>query len=187
MNAEAPSTVEALRTRVSRGERFEYLCFWGHRARADGAVSAACFSQWYASPFAVDGVRYATAEHWMMAEKARLFGDEAALAKVLASGDPDAAKAAGRAVVDFDDARWRSHRETIVFRGNLAKFEQHPALREFLRATGDRILVEASPVDAIWGIGLAAADPRAQDPTQWRGLNLLGFALMRVREAIRGG
>lgn len=187
MIAEAPSTIEALRTRASRGERFEYLHFWGHRPRTDGAVSAACFSQWYASPFAIGGVRYPTAEHWMMAEKARLFGDEVALANVLAKGDPGAAKAAGRGVNGFDDARWRQHREEIVFRGNFAKFDQHPALRAFLLATGDRVLVEASPVDAIWGIGLAATDPQAQDPLQWRGLNLLGFALMRVRRAIRGG
>jgi ribA/ribD-fused uncharacterized protein len=177
-------TLETLRRRSAAGERFRFLYFWGHRPRADGGASAACFSQWFASPFVLEGVRYATAEHWMMAEKARLFGDDAALVRVLAKDDPSAAKAAGRGVRDFDDAYWMSHRFDIVVRGNLAKFEQHPLLRDFLLGTGDQVLVEASPVDAIWGIGLAAGDPRAQDPAEWQGLNLLGFALMTVRDLL---
>jgi hypothetical protein len=180
--AETPLSVESLLQRARAGERLRYPCFWGHRPRADGIVSAACFSQWYDAPFHVDGRRYATAEHWMMAEKARLFGDEAALARVLAKDDPAAAKAAGRGVRGFDEATWRRHRFEIVVRGNRAKFAQHAALHAFLAGTGDQVLVEASPVDAVWGIGLAANDPRAQDPARWRGLNLLGFALMTVRE-----
>jgi hypothetical protein len=120
----------------------------------------------------------------MMAEKARLFGDEAALARVLAKDDPGAAKAAGRTVCGFDDVVWIRHRFDIVVRGNLAKFGEHPPLRDFLMATGDQILVEASPADPIWGIGLAAEDPRAQDPIRWQGLNLPGFALMTVRDAL---
>lgn len=175
--------VEALRRRIAAGERFRYLCFWGHRPRADGEPSAASFSQWFPSAFSIDGIRYVTAEHWMMAEKARLFGDDAALARVLAENEPGAAKAAGRAVRGFDEATWVRHRLDIVVRGNRAKFEQHPPLRDFLLGTGDRVLVEASPVDAVWGIGLAAGDPRAQDPMRWQGLNLLGFALMAVRDA----
>lgn len=181
-----PSDLDALRARVAAGEAFRYLCFWGHRGRADGAPSAACFSQWFPAPFAVDGVRYATAEHWMMAEKARLFGDAAALTNVLAHDDPAKAKAAGRGVRDFDEARWVDRRFDIVVAGNRAKFEAHPPLRAFLLATGDRVLVEASPVDPVWGIGLAADDPAAADPARWRGLNLLGFALMAVREALAG-
>lgn len=180
----APLTLDTLRARVLAGERFRYLHFWEHRRHAAGAVSVACFSQWYAAPFLIDRRRYATAEHWMMAEKARLFGDEAALTSVFAKDDPAAAKAAGRDVRDFDEALWRQHRDGIVVRGNRAKFEQNPPLREFLLGTGRQVLVEASPVDAIWGIGLAAGDPRAQDPACWMGLNLLGFALMIVRSAI---
>lgn len=184
MSRRVPTDVDALCARVAAGERFGYLCFWGHRPRADGAPSASCFSQWFASPLVVDGTRYATAEHWMMAGKARLFDDDAALAKVLANDDPGAAKAAGRGVRDFDEARWLERRFDLVVEGNLAKFSQHPDLRRFLLSTGDRVLVEASPVDAIWGIGLAATDPCATEPAQWRGLNLLGFALMVVRERL---
>lgn len=184
MSRRPPTDVDALRARAAAGERFDYLCFWGHRPRADGAASAACFSQWFASPFVVDGTRYATAEHWMMAGKARLFDDEAALAKVLANDDPGAAKAAGRGVRGFDEARWLAHRFDLVVEGNFAKFTQHPDLLRFLLSTGDRVLVEASPVDAIWGIGLAANDPQSADPARWQGLNLLGFALMVVRDRL---
>lgn len=180
-SADAPLTLEALCERAASGERFGYLYFWGHRPRADGRATAACFSQWYDTPFVVDGQRYATAEHWMMAEKARLFGDESALARVFAKDDPGAAKAAGRTVRNFDETLWLQHRFGIVVRGNRAKFDQHPALRDFLLGTGRQVLVEASPVDAVWGIGLAGDDPRAQNPASWQGLNLLGFALMAVR------
>lgn len=176
--------MEALLARVAAGECFRYLYFWGHRPRADGAASAACFSQWYASAFVIDNLHYATAEHWMMAQKARLFGDDTALAQVFSKNDPGAAKAAGRTVRGFDEAIWLRHRFDIVVAGNLAKFSQHPQLRDFLLATGDQVLVEASPADAVWGIGIAASDSRAQDPMRWQGLNLLGFALMAVRDAL---
>ncbi len=176
--------VEALRARVAAGECVQSLYFWGHRPRADGAASAACFSQWYASAFVIDNLHYATAEHWMMAQKARLFGDDTALAQVFLKNDPCPAKAAGRTVRGFDEVVWLHHRFDIVVAGNLAKFSQHPQLRDFLLATGDQVLVEASPADAVWGIGIAASDCRAQDPMRWQGLNLLGFALMAVRDAL---
>ena len=160
------------------------LPFWGHRAEADGSVGAGCLSQWWPSPFEVDGQLYLTAEHWMMAGKARLFGDQEALDRVLTSVEPRAAKAVGRQVRGFDEAEWVAHRVAIVEAGNRAKFAQHEAERAFLLGTAPAVLVEASPYDRIWGIGLAASDPRAQDPRQWRGRNLLGFALMAVREAL---
>jgi ribA/ribD-fused uncharacterized protein len=183
--ATSPLSLDALRRRIEAGERFGYLPFWGHRPRSDGGISVTCFSQWYVSPFEVDAVRYATAEHWMMAGKARVFGDADALARVLANDDPAAAKDAGRSVSGFDEAVWVDRRLDLVVRGNLAKFGQHPPLKAFLIGTGAQVLVEASPVDAIWGIGIAAADPQAQDPLHWRGQNLLGFALMAVRETLR--
>jgi len=170
-----------LEAATRRGERFDYLCFWGHRKPTDGRVIETCFSQWYPTPFEVDGVRYATAEHYMMAGKARLFGDEAALERILLAASPAVAKKLGRTVQGFDEPRWNERRFEIVVAGNAAKFGQHPDLRAFLLATKQRILVEASPVDRIWGIGLSRDDPRAQRPDAWRGLNLLGFALMVVR------
>ncbi|OLT32016.1 hypothetical protein BJF79_36575 [Actinomadura sp. CNU-125] len=160
------------------GARLKFLFFW----REHGPTG--CLSQWHASPFTVDGVRYATAEHYMMAEKARLFGDERAAAAILAAPHPGRAKVLGGQVTGFDEAAWREHRLPIVVRGNAAKFAQHPDLRTFLAGTGERVLAEASPRDRIWGIGLTADDPRAERPDAWRGRNLLGQALMAVRSSL---
>ncbi|GAA3652456.1 NADAR family protein [Streptomyces chitinivorans] len=176
--------------RQARGERIKYLHFWGHtppRGRDDGSPGPWCLSQWWPSPFTVDGVPYPTAEHWMMAAKARLFGDAAAEERIMATPEPGAAKAAGRAVRGFDEEVWARHRFGIVVEGCVHKFGQHGELRAFLLATRGRVLVEASPLDRIWGIGLAAEDERAPDPARWRGLNLLGFALMTARERLETG
>lgn len=167
--------------RRARGERIEYVHFWGHRPRHGVPVGPWCLSQWWLAPFTVDGTEYPTAEHWMMAAKARLFGDAEAEERVLAAASPGAAKAAGRTVRGFDEDTWVRHRFGIVVEGSVHKFGQHEDLRGYLLATGDRVLVEASPLDRVWGIGLAADDERAADPARWRGLNLLGFALMEAR------
>jgi ribA/ribD-fused uncharacterized protein len=166
------------------GRRLRYLYFWGHRPNRDGSPGPGCLSQWWPVEFTEDGHVYASAEHYMMAHKAWLFGDVPAAAEILAADHPGAAKAAGRAVRDFDEARWNEHRFGIVVRGNLAKFGQHPELREFLIGTRERVLVEASPVDRVWGIGLTADDERAASPATWRGPNLLGFALMAARDIL---
>ncbi len=163
-----------------RGNLPELLLFWGHRPPRNG-VGKSCLSQWYPAPFTVDGVRYATAEHYMMAGKARLFGDAAAERKVLADDDPGKAKGAGRRVEGFDEDTWAAHRYDLVVAANAAKFGQNPALLGFLKNTGAQVLVEASPYDQVWGIGLSAGQPEARRPSEWRGLNLLGFALMDVR------
>ncbi|WP_393061182.1 NADAR family protein [Streptomyces sp. LN549] len=172
---------------VSLGEPVKYLLFWGHRPRQDGRIGASCLSQWWPSPFEVDGVTYASAEHWMMAGKARLFGDEESAKQAVAAKSPAQAKKVGRLVRDFDETVWERERYGLVVKGSIHKFGQNPELRKFLLGTGERMLVEASPMDRIWGIGLAADDPRAENPATWRGLNLLGFALMDARAALRDG
>jgi ribA/ribD-fused uncharacterized protein len=159
----------------------KFLFFWGHQPERDGSAGAGCLSQWWRAPFSVDGREFATAEHYMMWRKAMLFGDPTSAARVLEAPHPHAAKKLGGRVADFDEEVWKEHRFAIVVAGNLAKFGAHEDLRAFLLGTGDRILVEASPLDRIWGIGLSRDDPDATDPTRWRGLNLLGEALMRVR------
>ncbi|MFG3010948.1 NADAR family protein [Streptomyces cinerochromogenes] len=178
--------VDALIREVRAGSRIRYLHFWGHRPRPDGRVGASCLSQWWPAPFVVDGVEYATAEHWMMAGKARLFGDAEAERRVLAAEHPAAAKKAGRLVRDFDESVWKRERFRLVVEGSVHKFAAHDDLGLFLLNTGDRVLVEASPLDRIWGIGLAADDEAASDPERWKGLNLLGFALMEARERLAG-
>ena len=118
----------------------------------------------------------------MMWRKAMLFGDAASAQRILAAPHPHAAKAIGGRATGFDQQTWNEHRVPIVVAGNRAKFAQHPDLAGYLANTGQRILAEASPVDRIWGIGLTRDDPAATDPGRWRGHNLLGFALMQVRD-----
>jgi ribA/ribD-fused uncharacterized protein len=180
----AVGSQEALIRAVRAGARIKYLHFWGHRPRPDGRIGASCLSQWWPAPFTVDGVAYATAEHWMMAAKARLFEDAAAERAALAAGHPSEAKKAGRLVRGFDEAVWARERFRIVVEGSVHKFGAHPELLAYLLGTGGRVLVEASPMDRVWGIGLAADDEAAMDPERWRGPNLLGFALMEARERL---
>jgi ribA/ribD-fused uncharacterized protein len=178
-------SIEWLKEKSGTDERLRYLLFWGHQPAKDGSITASCFSQWWPSPFEKDGQTYATAEHWMMAAKARLFNDEEIVQKIVRAEHPSEAKKLGRKVSGFDPERWDLEKFALVVEGNRLKFSQEARLREFLLNTGDRVLVEASPVDAIWGIGLAANDPRSEHPEQWRGENLLGFALMEVRDLLK--
>jgi ribA/ribD-fused uncharacterized protein len=165
-------------------EDIPFLFFWGHQPSKDGSITKSCFSQWWVAPFEVDGNVYQTAEHWMMVGKARLFGDETAAAKIFAAGTPAAAKEGGRLVKDFVPEVWDKHKFEMVVAGNWHKFSQHVALKEFLLNTGEQVLVEASPMDKIWGIGMAGDHPDARNPVKWEGENLLGFALMEVRKKL---
>lgn len=179
-----PRDLDALRRLEARGQRVTFLHFWGHRPPPGGGPGPGCLSQWWPAPFTLDGAVWPTAEHFMMAAKARLFGDGAIARRILDTAHPGAAKALGRQVAGFDARTWEAERYGIVVRANTAKFGQDPALRAYLLGTSARVLVEASPVDRVWGIGLTADDPRAARPSQWRGQNLLGFALMDARAAL---
>jgi ribA/ribD-fused uncharacterized protein len=162
-----------------------FLFFWGHQPNKDGKISKTCFSQWWLSSFVVDKVNYKTAEHWMMAKKAELFQDSETLEKILLANSPAEAKKLGREVKNYDDAVWLANRYEIVKQGNYHKFSQDKNLKEFLINTKERILVEASPVDSIWGIGMASDHKDILNPEKWQGLNLLGFALMEVRDELK--
>jgi ribA/ribD-fused uncharacterized protein len=184
MEQEEPLDLSSLQRRVEAGWSPTFLFFWGHSARPGGTIGKECLSQWYPAPFVLDGYRYATAEHYMMAQKAVLFGDDHAARQIRDSQEPAEAKELGRHVRGFDDDRWVEHRFGIVAAGSHAKFSQHPSLRAFLIATSPKVLVEASPRDRIWGIGLAEKNPGVRSPREWRGLNLLGFALMHARSRL---
>lgn len=142
------------------------------------------FSQWYPSRFTVEGVTFNCAEQFMMHGKAVLFGDDEIAAAILAADHPKQHKALGRKVKNFDDAIWKAKREQIVVAGSRAKFTQNEALKQLLLETRGTELVEASPYDRIWGIGLAATDPKALDPKTWRGQNLLGKILTKLRDEL---
>ncbi|MFI7445140.1 NADAR family protein [Nonomuraea indica] len=179
-----PRTVAQAVAAERDGPPPRYLCFWGHRPARDGGVGRGCLSQWWPVEFAEDGRLFRSAEHYMMAHKALLFGDEETAAAILAARHPGEAKKLGRLVRGFDEETWERHRYGIVVRGSLAKFGAHPELRDYLVGTDQHVLVEASPVDRVWGIGLAADDPLAASAATWKGLNLLGFALMDARDEL---
>lgn len=143
------------------------------------------FSNWYKSDFTIDGITYTSMEQYMMHEKATVFHDFEAASRILASSDVAAVKAIGRTVRNYDDRVWNGLRQIIIYRGLLAKFSQNESLKRELLNTGDSFLAECAVSDRIWGIGLSMYDKRRFDISSWNGQNLLGFALMAVREDLR--
>ncbi len=175
--------INELREIFSQGKRLKYIFFWGNTER-EGSLTKACLSQWYDCKFEVNGNSYHTAEQYMMAQKALLFGDTEIYRQIMKSSHPKQYKELGRKISGFKEELWKENRLKIVIEGNIAKFSQNPELKEFLKATGNRVLAEASPYDRIWGIGMAKDDPNIENPLMWKGMNLLGFALMEAREKI---
>ena len=172
-----------LETQIRAGKVFSYLFFWGHKEKIVGLVDKSCFSQWYPRGFTLDGVYYPTAEHYMMVEKARLF-EPSRMEMVLNAKTNKEVKLLGRSIQNFDEKVWFEKSFDIVMRGNIAKFSQHEDLKRFLFSTGNKVIVEASLYDKIWGIGMLGDDKRASKPLEWNGLNKLGFVLMGVRESL---
>lgn len=152
----------------------EYVFFW------DGP-----FSQWYPSQFTVGAYTYNCAEQFMMHSKAVLFQDHKTADKIMKTDSPREQKKLGRQVVGWNDDIWLLFREGVVLTGSLAKFSQNAQLREALLFTEDRVLVEASPYDKVWGIGLPEEDDNCLDPKKWKGLNLLGKILTRTKFILR--
>lgn len=187
MDIHSLTDVDSLCAAMTQGFRAQFVFFWRHRPVPDGAIDKTCLSQWWPSPFQVEGNDYATAEHFMMAEKARLFDDQETRSKIFAAEGPAKVQKLGRQVRGFKDHVWFEKRFSIVVRGNVAKFAQSEPLKQYLLSTEGRVLVEASPKDRIWGIGLAESDSRSKWPRKWLGLNLLGFALMQARDQILAG
>lgn len=143
------------------------------------------FSNWHRCKFVdSEGTEYNCSEQYMMAEKARLFGDEETREKILASRDPKEQKELGRQAKNFDPVKWGTECKNIVYKGCYLKFTQNPKLLDALTDTRGTLIVEASPYDKIWGIGLGEDDPRINDPKNWRGTNWLGQVLTQLRDDI---
>ncbi|MCL1994501.1 MAG: NADAR family protein [Spirochaetes bacterium] len=164
------------------GGKLEYEFFWKPQS---GVINESCLGQWHLSKFSVEIDDYCCAEQYMMAEKARLFEDDETCDAIMKSKDPKEMKALGKKVKNFDQTAWDKAKYSIVLNGNYYKFSQDEDLRGYLLSTGNKILVEASPLDTIWGIGLGKENEKAHNPNTWRGKNLLGFALMEVRDEIQ--
>lgn len=138
-------------------------------------------SQWYYSPMMVDDRIFPTAEHWMMYNKAKLFGDEIAAHEIMSSDDPCNAKMIGRQVRSFDKGVWESVARDVVYKGNYHKFFGNEKLGKRLIRLSDKIIVESAPWDPIWGIGMSVDNPDVLDSDKWKGTNWLGQVLMKVR------
>ena len=157
-------------------ENEKFTFFWG-----------GTFSQWAPSKFIIDGVEFNTCEQYMMYKKALMFHDYDAAKKVMETSNPKEQKAIGRKVKNFNDNVWVKYCRDIVYDANVAKFTQNPGMLTELMATNGTTMVEASPYDKRWGIGLGAENPFAQDRSTWDGLNWLGEAIQQVREDINSG
>ena len=143
------------------------------------------FSQWFDYSFEIEGIRYANAEQYMMAKKALLAGDLEYYALIMHEPNPQKCKKLGKDVRNLDVAAWSKCKEEVVYHANLAKFSQNEKARTYLLSTGNKIIAEASPYDTEWGIGLEASHPDSTNPAKWKGKNLLGKVLMRVRDELR--
>ncbi|MGM9604717.1 MAG: ADP-ribosylglycohydrolase family protein, partial [Faecousia sp.] len=161
----------------NHGQTISMLCFWRNIKKPDNG-DRQCFGMWYPSEFTLDGVRYQSLEQYMMSQKALLFGDQEIYHQIMAPEHAGDYKALGRKVRNFEEKKWDAQKFQIAVTGNVAKFSQNPELKACLLSTGDQILVEASPYDGIWGVKLGMEDPKIQNPNNWQGQNLLGFALM---------
>ena len=142
-------------------------------------------SQWYMRDFIVLGSKYNCCEQYMMSAKARLFKDQESLAQIMEAPNPKRQKRLGRQVKNYDDTEWHSVSRTVVLTANLAKYSQHDDLKEKLLATGDKVIVEASPYDPLWGIALGPWDDKVLDRANWQGKNWLGQILMLTRDILR--
>lgn len=156
----------------------DMLCFWRPKDKF------AHFGQWYMSDFIVGGTSFVCAEQYMMWSKAQLFSDRAAASAILATHNPARMKRLGQTVANFNQKAWDAAKLGIVVQGSVAKFSCNVDLRALIVATGSKTLVEASPIDRIWGVGLKFDDPRVAHRSEWRGQNLLGEALMQARAII---
>ena len=177
--------IEKIKEIARMNPNTEITYFWGHTPNPK-KMTAACFSQWYDCYFEVDGVQYHTTEQYMMAGKARLFGDDEVLQEIMTADNPHDYKKLGRKIRGFEQEAWDARKYDIVVEGNKAKFGQNPDLKAFLLSTGDAFLAEASPYDKIWGIGLDRETALKGTVEHWQGENLLGCVLMEVRDWLSG-
>lgn len=156
----------------------QIICF--HNPDEDNGF----LSNWYLSDFLADGITFSSMEQYMMYKKALCFADDETASRILATKEVSEIKALGRMVAGYDDHIWSGIRQIVVYQGLTEKFRQNGELKERLFRTGESVLAECAVKDTIWGIGLSMKDPNRFDMAKWKGQNLLGYALMMVRERL---
>jgi len=176
-------SIEELKKEAISGRKFKFIFFWGHQTSKE-QIGKQCLSQWYPCKFVIENIVYNSTEQYMMAQKALLFNDNEIFHQIIKEKQMKKIKDLGRQVKCFNEKIWNEAKLNIVINGNLAKFQQNSLLKDYLISTDKKILVEASPYDKIWGIGMLEDDENIENISKWRGLNLLGFALMEVRDII---
>ena len=142
-------------------------------------------SNWYSSACEIEDKKFTSVEQYIMYRKAEIFGDTEIADRILSTDDPETQKALGRKVSGYSGYVWDGIRQMVVYRGLMAKFSQNEDLKELLLKTGDAYLVECAMRDKIWACGRSLYDERRKDASLWDGTNILGFALMEVRERLR--
>lgn len=154
------------------------ICF--HNPEEDNGY----LSNWYASDFSYKDVKFSSMEQYMMYQKAICFDDKVIADQILLTADVTKIKELGRNVSNYNENYWNGIRQIVVYEGLVAKFSQNEELKNKLKATGNSILAECAVKDLIWGIGLSMKNPNRLDMGSWKGRNLLGYALMMVRERL---
>ncbi len=171
---------------LAQGNHLDYV-FFGGEGLDQQEDARRCFSQWYMAGFEVEGHRFVNSAHYVMAAKAKLFGDDQAYQNLLGVSSAEDIQTLGRSIQGFNESLWLDNRMGIVDTSVEAKFAQNPALMAFLKASAEKVIAEANPVDKIWGTGLADNDINATNPAEWPGESLLGFVIMAVRHRLLEG
>lgn len=179
-------SIESMQKEKEEGKKRDKIFFWGGKpSKETRTVGKECLSQWYMADFYVGHVKYCCMEQYMMSKKALLFGDSDVNEKIMKSFNQREIKSLGRKIKGFDEEIWSLFKRPIILTGNFYKFSQIDNIRKYLLSTGDDMLIEASPYDSIWGIGMGAEEASQCGIDKWRGQNLLGFALMEVRDELK--
>lgn len=159
-----------------------HLHFYGYELQ----IPESRLQNWYPSIFSDPkdpSIRFPTNEHYIMYRKALAMSDNATAARILKAATPTEAQKLGREVKNYDSKIWKEMVDQVAEDGNYLKFSQIEECRSVLLGTGEKVLVEASPVDRNWGIGFRGDEAEGREE-EW-GRNILGKALMRVRERLR--
>jgi ribA/ribD-fused uncharacterized protein len=176
-----PLTLEDLAQAVAAGAQPTYLAFpdWG------GEPPSGVLAPWAPTPFETHAGYFGSAEHHFMHGKALLFGDQAVASKILRAVSAGQARELGRRVSGFREEVWTVECARVMNEANRAKFFALPKLADYLCSTWPAVLVQASALDTVWSSGLDMGDPFLSHPRRWPGKNLVGFSLMKVRDALR--